>query len=211
MAAAKAQAVPNAKRRTQEERRAGTIARLLSATISCLAERGYAKTTIASVCEKAELSQGALFRHFSSRTELIASATDEICRRHIALVDQSVAGVDLGSGIKAATSLVTTIRNAARTAEHAAWHEVMVAARCDEGLRTLVAPKLKAFEQDLLRTLSTIGDGAGSSVRIGTILLSLLHVFDSEAVTIAVYGNPALEADRIEWLAGLLVRELREL
>lgn len=208
MSAAKSQTTQNAKRRTQEERRASTIARLLSATISSLAERGYAKTTVAGVCEKAGLSQGALFRHFSSRTELIASATDEICKRHIALVDQSVAGVDIKSGIQAAKSLVTTIRSAARTPEHAAWHEVMVAARCDEGLRGLVAPKLKAFEQDLLGTLGKIGGDAVSNQRLGTILLSLLHVFDSEAVTIAVYGNPSLEADRVEWLASLLIREL---
>jgi len=161
---------------------------------------------MAGVCKKAELSQGALFRHFKSRADLIAAATEEICKRHIALVSESATLV-AGEGKNAARSLVTTMRAASRTPEHAAWHEVMVAARCDEHLRKLVSPTLKKFEQDLLGALGTLG-GAERSERTGTILLSLLHVFDSEAVTVAVYGNPTLEADRVEWLTELLAREL---
>lgn len=199
--------MPVAKRRTQAERRSTTIAQLLSATISSLAHKGYAKTTMAGVCEEAELSQGALFRHFPTRADLIAAATDEICRRHIALVSGSAKQIGRVSGTDAAKALVTTIRDATRTPEHAAWHEVMVAARCDEGLRGLVSPALKKFEQDLLGALGKLG-GATQNKRVGTILLSLLHVFDSEAVTVAVYGNPLLEADRIEWLSELLAREL---
>jgi AcrR family transcriptional regulator len=162
------------------------------------------------VCKKAELSQGALFRHFKSRADLIAAATEEICKRHIALVSESAALVAGVKGKHAARTLVTTMRAAARTPEHAAWHEVMVAARCDEHLRELVSPTLKKFEQDLLQAFGKLG-GASRSQRLGTILLSLMHVFDSEAVTVAVYGNPPLEADRVEWLTELLVRELAQI
>ncbi len=204
-------------RRTQAQRRESTIARLLSATITSLAERGYARTTIAGLCQEAGLSQGALFRHFSSRADLIAAATEEICERHIALVKASASGFAETKGKLAASTLVNTIRDAARSPEHAAWHEVLVAARCDEDLRALVSPTLKNFEQELLRALGTLGGQASlgkagepssNSQRIGTILLSLMHIFDSEAVTVAVYGNPELEADRVQWLSELLAREL---
>jgi AcrR family transcriptional regulator len=200
--------VPAAKRRTQEERRSTTIARLLDATIAALANQGYARTTVAGVCKEAKLSQGALFRHFPSRAALIAAATEEICRRHIAIVGKSVVSARSAKGLAAAKALVTTIRDASRTPEHAAWHEVMVAARSDETLRALVSPTLQAFEADLLSALRKLGGATGQNPRFGTILLSLMHVFDSEAVTIAVYGNPPLEADRVEWLAGLLHQEL---
>jgi AcrR family transcriptional regulator len=200
--------MPATKRRTQTERREATITSLLSATISMLAEEGYSRTTTAGVCRRAELSQGALFRHFASRSELIAAATEEICRRHISLVGASITAVARSSRDQAARALVTAIREAARTPEHAAWHEVMVAARCDEELRNLVAPTLKNFEQSLLTGLGGLGDRRASKPRIGTIVLSLMHLFDSEAVTVAVYGNPPLEADRIEWLCELLEREL---
>ena len=162
---------------------------------------------MAGVCKEAELSQGALFRHFSTRVDLIAAATDEICRRHIALVGESAKQIAKIGDKDAAKALVTTIRNAARTPEHAAWHEVMVAARCDESLRERVSPALQSFEQDLLSALSRLG-GTPQNERVGTILLSLMHIFDSEAVTVAVYGNPPLEADRVEWLSELLAREL---
>ncbi len=198
------------KRRTQEERRSSTIARLLSATISCLAQKGYARTTMAGVCEEAELSQGALFRHFSCRADLISAATEEICKRHILLVSESAKDIGNGSSKKAAAMLVHAIRDAARTPEHAAWHEVMVAARCDEGLRALVSPTLKTFEEDLLKTLGMLGGPSGKDESIGMILLSLMHIFDSEAVTVAVYAHPKLEADRVQWLSKLLAKELEE-
>lgn len=199
--------MPATKRRTQSERREATMARLLDATIASLAQDGYSRTTTSGVCERAELSQGALFRHFASRTELIAAAAEVICRRHIALVRESLEVVRKSLQSEAARLLVTTIRDAARTPEHAAWHEVMVAARCDEELRSKVAPTLRSFEQSLLSDLDNLGGPKG---RIGTIVLSLMHLFDSEAVTVAVYGNPKLEADRVAWLSRLLEQELTQ-
>ena len=71
-------------RRTQAERREATIARLLDATIDALAERGYAGASVAEICRRAGLSQGALFRHFDTRHAVIGAATDEIGRRHLA-------------------------------------------------------------------------------------------------------------------------------
>jgi AcrR family transcriptional regulator len=202
--------MPAAKRRTQSERREATIARLLDAVISSLAEDGYSRTTTSGVCQRAELSQGALFRHFASRCELISAAAEEICRRHVGLVQSSLEAVQKSPRNEAARTLVTTIREAARTPEHAAWHEVMVAARCDEELRVLVAPTLQSFEETLLASLGGLG-GKRDQGRIGTIVLSLMHLFDSEAVTVAVYGNPSLEADRLDWLSSLLERELAQL
>ena len=52
----------SAQRRTQQQRRDGTIGALLDATVTCLAERGYAATSTAAVCAEAGVSQGALFR-----------------------------------------------------------------------------------------------------------------------------------------------------
>jgi hypothetical protein len=40
------------------------------------------------------------------------------------------------------------------------------------------------------------------------ILLSCLHMFDSEAVTRAIYPNPDIEAARAAWIADLLRAEL---
>ena len=194
-------------RRTQAERRESTVARLLGATLETLAENGYSKTTTIAVCRRAGLTQGALFRYFPSRVALIAAATDEVCRRHLALIAPALAEL-VASEADPIAALVITMREATRTPEHAAWHEVMVAARTDAELHALVAPTLKSFEQSLLEAIGDLGGAVASAERAGTIMLSLMHLFDSEAVTVAVYGNPPLEADRIVWLTEMLRREL---
>ena len=60
-------------RRTQQQRREETRGRLLAATQTALVERGYAGTTTTEVCRRAEVSQGALFKHFASKGELLAA------------------------------------------------------------------------------------------------------------------------------------------
>jgi AcrR family transcriptional regulator len=70
-------AVPRA-RRTQQERREGTRARLLESTVACLVERGYAQTTTQAIVQRAGLSQGALFKHFATKAELLAAAVENL-------------------------------------------------------------------------------------------------------------------------------------
>src|SRR5271155_2174679 len=65
-------------RRTQAERRTATREALLDATIDCLAEEGYAKTTTRRIAERAHVTPGALQHHFSTRAELLGHA-----RRHL--------------------------------------------------------------------------------------------------------------------------------
>src|SRR5919198_426272 len=61
-------------RRTQAERRATSRARLLDAALESLAELGYAGTTFPEVVKRAGLSNGALWRHFQSKADLLAAA-----------------------------------------------------------------------------------------------------------------------------------------
>jgi len=61
-------------RRTQAERRAASRERLLDAALACLAERGYAGTSLPEVLRRAQLSNGAMWRHFPSKAELMVAA-----------------------------------------------------------------------------------------------------------------------------------------
>ncbi len=200
-------------KRSQAERRAHSIARLVDATIDSLAADGYARTTTSAICRSAQLSQGALFRHFASRVELIALATEEVSRRHLALLSEKLLAVRETRSADPIRALVLTMRSQARSPEHAAWHEVMVAARSDHELHALVAPTLQAFEQSLLQAVEEvlalpIQARGKERTRVGTIMLSLMHLFDSEAMTSAIYRNPRLEDDRADWLCDVLRNEL---
>jgi AcrR family transcriptional regulator len=61
-------------RRTQAERRAGTRAALLEATIDCLVEDGYARTTTRRIAERAGVTLGAVHHHFGSKVGLLGEA-----------------------------------------------------------------------------------------------------------------------------------------
>src|SRR5687767_166333 len=58
---------------TQAERRASTRGALLDAAAATLVEAGATGFTTAAVAARAELSNGALFRHFPTRLDLVAA------------------------------------------------------------------------------------------------------------------------------------------
>ena len=74
---------PVRKRRTQQQRSAATQDKLLDATIECIVELGYAKTSTTLVCERAGVSRGAQVHHFPTKAALVAAAIERLfSRRH---------------------------------------------------------------------------------------------------------------------------------
>ncbi len=61
-------------RRSQEERSRKMRKRLIKATVECLAEEGYAATTLSKIVVRAGVSRGAQVHHYSSKNELILDA-----------------------------------------------------------------------------------------------------------------------------------------
>ena len=65
-------------RRTQAERSASTQSRLLDATLACLIEQGYARTTTAQIESRAGVSRGARLHHFATKAVLVAAAVERL-------------------------------------------------------------------------------------------------------------------------------------
>jgi AcrR family transcriptional regulator len=63
--------MPKAPRLTQERRSFETRARLIDATIQCIAENGFAKATTAEISARAGVSSGARVHHFKSKLDLV--------------------------------------------------------------------------------------------------------------------------------------------
>ena len=195
-----------APRRTQAQRREATIALLLSATVDALAEVGYARTSVSEICARAGVTQGALFRHFATRLDVVAAATEDIARQHIARLEETFEfPAQLAPDPQTLRAVVLFIRELARGARHAAWREVMVAARTDDTLRAAVRDALGRYEEALLQTtwrFFAVEDSA--TEHVGTVALSLMHMFDSEALTVGVYPNARIEEARVEWATKVL-------
>lgn len=80
------------RRRTQEERSAGTRAKLIEATIALIGARGYANLTTPDIAAAAGVSRGALQHHFASRYDLVAAVNDKLTADMTALGEALAAG-----------------------------------------------------------------------------------------------------------------------
>ena len=107
-------------------------------------------------------------------------------------------------------AVVLLIRDICRTDVHAAWREIIVAARTDDELRHLAHEGLDRFEALLLQaSVSFLGlADEDAAAHAGMVLLSVMHMFDSEAMTVDIHANDPLEQRRVDWAAQMLAREL---
>jgi len=127
-----------AARRTQAERSATTRAQLLDATLVCLEQLGYARTTTTEIARQAGVSRGAQLHHFPTKVELVTQAVEHLFeRRHaefLAAFEQLPDGPSqrLDTAIDLLWSMV-------KGAAFLAWLELAVAARTDPELAGPVA------------------------------------------------------------------------
>jgi AcrR family transcriptional regulator len=191
-------------RRTQQARREATIAKLLDATIECLISFGYRDTSIGRICDRAGISHGGLFRHFPSRTALLAATTDEIGRRSLAQIQTVVTAPEDNPNLVA--DMVALCRDVTRSTLTSAWREVLIAARTNSDLCAAIEPALRFFEDAVMDLASQLVEGEDATKQLGTLILSILHMYDSEATTISVFETPYIEEIRFDWA----VRQLED-
>jgi AcrR family transcriptional regulator len=82
-------------RPTQAERTAKTRAALLAAARELFTEKGFAGTGREEIAERAGVTRGALYHHFSSKTDVASAVVDEL---EAELVDRVVAAARTGTG-----------------------------------------------------------------------------------------------------------------
>src|SRR5262245_18176510 len=70
---------------------AATRARLVSAARELLEECGYAAASVQAVADRAGVSAGALYRHFSSKAEMFVEVFRDAAARDLAAVDETAA------------------------------------------------------------------------------------------------------------------------
>jgi AcrR family transcriptional regulator len=62
----------------KQDRSRATRRRLLEAAVACLAEHGWARSTVAVVAERAGVSRGAAQHHFPTREDLFTAAVEHV-------------------------------------------------------------------------------------------------------------------------------------
>ncbi len=82
-----------AERAPKQDRSRATRRRLLEAAVECLAEHGWAGSTVAAVSLRAGVSRGAAQHHFPTREDLFTAAVEYVAEERIAAVRAAVAAL----------------------------------------------------------------------------------------------------------------------
>nr|WP_278314493.1 TetR/AcrR family transcriptional regulator [Lolliginicoccus levis] len=125
-------------REPQQERSRATHQRLLEATIECLAERGWAGTTVGVVAQRAGVSRGAIQHHFPTREDLITSALEHMFDRRMHEV--RIAAEGLPRGERRIESIVVRLTDYFTGVVFKAALQVWTAAAADPVLRERIVP-----------------------------------------------------------------------
>jgi AcrR family transcriptional regulator len=138
---------------TQAERRATTQAKILDATIESLVEDGYAGTSTPAICRRAEVSQGALYRYWPTKGELLAAAAEHLLTRVTAGYEAGFAGRRIG-----AREALEALWAAYRQPDLMAAVELYVAARTDPDLAAALRVIEPAHRANLQRIALSLLD-----------------------------------------------------
>lgn len=182
-----------APRRTQAQRRDATIARLLDATVACLATKGYAATSTAAVCAEAGVSQGALFRHFPTRQALLVATADHVAETSVNAFREAV-GDDVAT-VEGVTHALAHLRTVVLSPTHQTWRELLVAARSDAELREALRPARLAFQDRMLEAATELWGGLLPPEDLPAVLSIVVNVLDGLAFS-ALDPDPAAPPGR---------------
>lgn len=130
-------------RRTQAERREHTRAALLDATVACLVDLGFSRTTTTEVTRRAGVSLGALLHHFPSKADLLAASVGHVLERRQAEFRKAMANLE--PGVDKLDAAIDLLWSGFSGPTFTAWLELWVAARTDPELAAAVVAVDEAF------------------------------------------------------------------
>ncbi len=122
----------------QEERTRLMRARLLEATVECLVESGFSRTSTTLVSERAGVSRGAQLHHFPTKNDLVVAAVEHLT--DVRGADLAAAAERLPTGKRRTRAVLQMLADHFTGPVFTAALELWVAARTDEALLAAVEP-----------------------------------------------------------------------
>jgi AcrR family transcriptional regulator len=173
--------------RTQAERSERTRELLLDATIECLVELGYARTTVQEICQRAGLSRGAQQHHFTTKAELMTSALEHLFRR---LSDQILAATaELPPGPQRIEAGIDLLWRAYSGTLSTAAVELWVAARTDPELRRTLLPVDRTLGHATLEFYREIMGAEADDGQLTTLVLLTVNLVRGLALDAMIGGD----------------------
>ncbi|MGY4647918.1 TetR/AcrR family transcriptional regulator [Mycobacterium sp. URHB0021] len=191
--------------RTQQQRREETVARLLEAGIDTIVEVGYARASAAVIAKRAQVSDGAIFRHFPTMTDFMAATATEVMRRQIGLFTKQVA--EIPADRPALEAALTIHWEVTANPTNTVVYELLVAARTDEKLRATLQDVLAEYATNIYDTARALPGADRFSEEVFAALVAIFtNSFNGAAIVRAVLPQPEIEDKQLELLTSLLSR-----
>ena len=196
-------------REPQQARAHATRARLVEAAAECLSASGYQGTTTQSVAVRAGVSQGALFKHFPSKTSLLSASVAHVLAR---LVDAFRDDAQLSS-IRALSieerigPAVRALFKIFRRSEMQAVFEVYMVARTEPQLGEALGPILEHHRLRILEQAEALFPEMGASPAFAPAVDAVVYAMQGVIVGMFTADDRA-EAQHLAFFERLARHEL---
>ncbi len=188
----------------QQERSRATQQKILQAVRDTLVERGFAGTTTTVIANRAGVSQGALFKHFGSKEELLCAAVPQLFGPLLVDYREPFLGLhDRGDLAHDAVQALWTVFQDDRLK---ACIELYVAARHDQALCKAMAPHV-AMQREQIRELALDLFGGIAGERLDEMIRGSMALMHGVLMMQTVSGD---EAPALRFLVGALRAALAE-
>lgn len=187
----------------------GTREDLLTAARKCLAERGYAKTTVRDIVAASNTNLAAINYHFRTREALLTQAMTDVVADAIATITAAIPDPD-NANVAGRLRLVWTTLTESFAADRELWLanvEALTAALRNPDLRAEITKAHRTARTRIsegLRTGTTVG-ARGSEDEVAAVVLTLLDgllmrwMVDPENAPTPAEINTGLFALTKEW------------
>jgi AcrR family transcriptional regulator len=122
-------------------------ARLLDATVDCLARLGYAGTTTTEIAKRARVSRGAQLHHYPRKEDLVIASVEHVFRLRLEEFGKAFANVP--ADVDRRPIAVDLLWSMFQGPVFHAWLELVVASRTDKPLREALREMNERFQGDI--------------------------------------------------------------
>ncbi|MEO2218525.1 TetR/AcrR family transcriptional regulator [Chromobacterium vaccinii] len=197
-------------RRTQQSRRESTIGKLVEAAIECLLESGYHGTSVQLICGRAGVSQGALFRHFATKNELMQpvgrKVVDDIFESALTLAAQ------LPAGMCEEERIIALMKALVMSPRHIVLLELLMAARTTPDLRDIFLGSSSTYFRDrFVAMMASLFPRYAISTGFFATLLTMMTTMHGMALYRTLAEHPEGDKMREQWLLSALRAELERI
>ncbi|ERE00265.1 hypothetical protein O166_02045 [Pseudogulbenkiania ferrooxidans EGD-HP2] len=182
----------------------------MEAAIECLMESGYHGTSVQLICGRAGVSQGALFRHFATKNELMQpvgrKVVDDIFESALTLAAQ------LPAGMSEEERIIALMKALVMSPRHIVLLELLMAARTTPDLRDIFLGSSSTYFRDrFVAMMASLFPRYAISTGFFATLLTMMTTMHGMALYRTLAEHPEGDKMREQWLLSALRAELERI